>query len=84
MTFGQLVQTADRYNRRGQIPEGAPNHVEVFDISSQTASAKVSAIWGFDYVLLSQDEWGKWRMDKVLWQSYSTEAQRAMIEGLKR
>jgi proline iminopeptidase len=84
MTFGQLVQTADRYNRRGQIPEGAPNNVEVFDISSQTASAKVSAIWGFDYVLLSQDEWGKWRMDKVLWQSYSTEAQRAMIEGLKR
>lgn len=34
MTFEQLVQTSDRYNRRGQIPEGAPDKVEVFDISS--------------------------------------------------
>ena len=78
MTFEQLVQTADRYNRNGHLPADAPLEVEVFDISSQTASAKVSAVWGFDYVLLSQDKWGQWTMDKVLWQSYDPDTQQAL------
>jgi hypothetical protein len=84
MSFEQLVSTAAQYNRRGHIPEQAPAKVEVFDIGSQTASAKVKAIWGFDYVLLSQDAWGTWRMDKVLWQSYSTKAQQALRAQMKR
>ncbi|MEQ8706793.1 MAG: alpha/beta hydrolase [Phaeodactylibacter sp.] len=84
MTFQQLVYTAARYNLKGHIPNNAPVQVEIFDIGSQTASAKVSAIWGFDYVLLSQDARGKWRMDKVLWQSYSTETRRALQEQMKR
>lgn len=75
MSFQQLVRTAARYNRQGTLPENAPLKIEVFDIGSRTASAKVAAIWGYDYVLLSQNDNGQWRMDKVLWQSYSPEAQ---------
>ncbi len=77
MSFPQLVRTAARYNWQGNLPANAPLEIEVFDIGSRTASAKVAAIWGYDYVLLSQNDKGRWRMDKVLWQSYSPEAQQA-------
>lgn len=84
MSFEELVNTAARYNRSGHIPGNAPAKVEIFDTGSRTASAKVEAIWGFDYVLLSQDDWGQWRMDKVLWQSYSTQEQQMLRNRLKR
>lgn len=53
--------------------EGAPRDenkirsVKVLDISNHIASAKVTANWGVDYVLLSKDE-GKWMIEQVIWE----------------
>ncbi|WP_170254585.1 alpha/beta fold hydrolase [Phaeodactylibacter luteus] len=82
MTFEGLLRTAANYNRKGWLPEGAPDEVEIFDIDNRVASAKVKAIWGFDYVLLSQNAWGQWRMDKVLWQSHNAEEAQRVRAGL--
>jgi phosphohistidine phosphatase SixA len=42
-------------------------NVEVLDIGSHIASAKVTANWGIDYVSLSKDD-GKWMIEQVIWE----------------
>ena len=41
--------------------------VEIYDIQDQTASGKVTAWWGTDYILLEKVK-GKWMIRIVLWQ----------------
>lgn len=45
----------------------APKKVEVLDIGSSIASAKVTAWWGIDYILLSK-QGDKWIIEQVLWE----------------
>jgi len=54
--------------RNRQAPATAPKQVEIFDIQDQTASAKLTAWWGTDYLLLAKYD-GKWMIRQVLWQS---------------
>ena len=49
-------------------PATAPKKVEIFDILDQTASAKLTAWWGTDYLLLAKYD-GRWMIPMVLWQS---------------
>jgi hypothetical protein len=68
MTFSQLVELAKSYNKNGRVPKDAPKEVLIFEVSDQTASAKVTASWGIDYLHLAKYE-GKWKIINVLWQS---------------
>jgi len=68
MTFQQLVNLARNYNKDGHIPADAPKGIVIFDISDQTASAKLTAVWGIDYIHLAKYD-GKWKFINVLWQS---------------
>jgi hypothetical protein len=68
MTFAQLVDLAKNYNKNGRIPKDAPKEVVVFEVSDQTASAKVTASWGIDYMHLAKYD-GKWKIINILWQS---------------
>ncbi len=70
MNFAELQHTAATYNIRGWIPEKAPHQAEVYDIGEKIATAKVTAIWGFDYILLRKQD-GLWGIDKILWQSFT-------------
>jgi len=45
----------------------APKKVEVLDIMKTTAAAKVTAWWGYDYILLSKQN-EKWIIEEVLWE----------------
>ena len=49
-------------------PASAPKEVLIFEVLDQTASAKVTAWWGIDYLLLGKYD-GKWMISHVLWQS---------------
>lgn len=40
----------------------------LFDVQDQTASAKLTAWWGTDYLLLAREQ-GRWVILQVLWQS---------------
>jgi hypothetical protein len=53
---------------RGGPPAGAPKEIAVFDVQDQTASAKLTAWWGTDYLLLAREN-GRWMITHVLWQS---------------
>ena len=68
MTFQQLVDLAKTYNKSGRVPKDAPKEVIIFDISDQTASAKLTAVWGIDYIHLAKYD-GKWKFVNVLWQT---------------
>ena len=67
MTYQQLVELAGSYNKNGRVPKDAPKEVIVFDVSDQTASAKLTAVWGIDYIHLAKYD-GKWKFVNVLWQ----------------
>jgi hypothetical protein len=54
--------------RNRQAPATAPKLVTLFDVLDQTASARLTAYWGVDYLLLARQN-GRWTVTHVLWQS---------------
>ncbi len=52
---------------REKTPAHAVKKVEVFEIQNQTASGKVTAFWGTDYLLLAKEN-GRWMIRMILWQ----------------
>jgi Putative lumazine-binding len=70
MSFEQLISLAKTWNADGsQVNDKSPKKVEIFEILDKTASVKVYAQWGIDYLHLSKLD-GKWYVMNVLWQSY--------------
>jgi hypothetical protein len=69
MTYQQLYDLAGRWNKNGQVKKDAPKEVVVLDVLDQTASVKVVAQWGIDYMHLAKYD-GKWKIINVLWQSH--------------
>ena len=69
MTYQQLYDLAGRWNKNGQVKKDAPKEVIVLDVLDQTASVKVVAQWGIDYMHLAKYD-GKWKIINVLWQSH--------------
>lgn len=53
---------------RNRTPAGAPKEIVLYDVQDQTASAKLTAWWGTDYLLLAKER-GRWMIIAVLWQS---------------
>jgi hypothetical protein len=69
MTFAQLVELAKTYNKSGRVPKDAPKEIVIFDLLDQTATIKLTAVWGIDYMHLAKYE-GKWKIINVLWQTH--------------
>ena len=77
MTYTELHQLAGKWNAAGdQITETSPRKVEVHEVLDQTASAKLTAEWGIDYMHLAKYD-GKWKIVNVLWQSHPEEGAEA-------
>ncbi|HEU4453844.1 MAG TPA: nuclear transport factor 2 family protein [Longimicrobium sp.] len=53
---------------RNRPAADAPKEITIFEVQDQTASAKVVAWWGTDYLLLAREN-GRWMITHVLWQS---------------
>jgi hypothetical protein len=68
MTYQQLYDLAARWNKSGKIPKNSKKDVVVYDVSDQTAAAKLTALWGIDYIHLAKFE-GKWKITDILWQT---------------
>lgn len=70
MTYTELKDLAMRWNRDEQRvdPETAVKEVVVFDVLDKTASAKIVAHWGVDYMHLAKVD-GRWLIRNILWQS---------------
>lgn len=69
MAWPEFFAYARRVKQNNRpAPATAPKKVEVFEVQNQTASAKVTAFWGTDYLLLGKYD-GKWMISSVMWQS---------------
>ncbi len=70
MSFKEMIDYALGIKKRGPSAdvEKFPKKIEVFDVQDQTASAKLTAWWGTDYILLARLN-NKWMITHVLWQS---------------
>ena len=73
MTYEQLVRLAANWNKDGKR-DTTRKDVAVLDVLDQTAVAKVTAMWGIDYMLLGKFE-GRWKIVQILWQSHPPKAE---------
>jgi CubicO group peptidase (beta-lactamase class C family) len=69
MTFERLIEIAKTYNKEGKLSKDAPKEITVFDVLDQTATAKLVAEWGIDYMHLAKFD-GKWMIVNIIWQSH--------------
>jgi hypothetical protein len=68
MTFEQLVALARTWNKHGK-QDTKVKDVIVYDVMDETASVKIVAAWGIDYMQLAKFD-GKWKIVNILWQSH--------------
>lgn len=69
MTYEQLVKLAASWNKDGKrANDKSPKKIDIFEILDQTATVKLTAEWGVDYMHLGKYD-GKWKIVNVLWQS---------------
>lgn len=69
MSFAQLRTLAERWNAQGRVnAKTARKDVVVLDLLDQTASAKLTASWGVDYLHLAKYD-GEWKIVNILWQT---------------
>lgn len=72
MTFDELVELSKGYNKDGHIAADAPKEVIFYEVLDQTASVKLIAEWGIDYMHLAKYD-GEWKIVNVLWQGHPPE-----------
>jgi hypothetical protein len=69
MSYAEMISYANNFKKNGRTtPATAPREVIVGEINDQTATAKVVAWWGVDYLQLAKYD-GKWMIVNVMWQS---------------
>lgn len=69
MAFQQLVEIAKNYNKEGKLRKDPLKDIQIYDVLDQTATVKLTAEWGIDYMHLAKMD-GKWMIINVLWQSH--------------
>ena len=65
MTYAKQVKSTGKTQ-----PATSPKVITILDVADQTASAKLTAYWGIDYVHLAKFD-GTWMITQVLWQTPS-------------
>jgi hypothetical protein len=69
MSFPEFIEHTKTYNQDGQFPPDAPKEIVIYEVLSHTASVKLIAAWGIDYMHLAK--YGeKWMIVHVLWQTH--------------
>ena len=69
MKWPEFLDFARNVKKSGRVrPATDPKEVQIFEVLDQTASVKVTAYWGVDYLLLAKYD-GKWMISHVLWQT---------------
>jgi hypothetical protein len=69
MPFPAMLEYIRNFRRNNRTtPATAPRDVLVGEVNDQTATAKVVAWWGIDYLHFARYD-GRWMIVNVLWQS---------------
>ena len=68
MTYDQLIALTKTWNAK-KDRDTKIKKVDVYEVLDQTASAKVTAMWGIDYLHLAKYD-GRWKIINILWQAH--------------
>ena len=69
MTYQQLYDLAGTWNKSGKEANAdSPQKIEIYEVHDRTASAKLTAAWGIDFMHLSKVD-GRWKIMNIMWQS---------------
>ena len=68
MTYEQLMTLTKTWNA-DKKRDTSIKKVDVFDVLDQTATAKVTAMWGVDYLHLAKYD-GRWKIINIVWQAH--------------
>ena len=69
MTYTQLYNLSKSWNKNGkQANSKSPRKIEIYEIHDKTASAKLTAEWGIDFMHLCKVD-GQWKIVNIMWQS---------------
>lgn len=68
MTYEQLVALTKKWNA-DKKQDTSIKRVDVYEVLDQTASAKVTAQWGIDYLHLAKYD-GRWKIINIVWQAH--------------
>jgi hypothetical protein len=69
MTFERLIEVAKNWNKNHKDMSKAKKEIIIYEVLDQTASVKLIADWGIDYMHLAKYK-GKWMIVNVMWQSH--------------
>lgn len=70
MTYQELYDLSGKWNKDGtQVTQESPKKIEIYEVNDKTASAKLTAQWGIDFMHLSKSANGKWMIMNIMWQS---------------
>lgn len=68
MTFEEAIKYAANVLEKKKFAKpDAPKKVEILDLMDKIAVAKISAWWGYDYILLAKSG-DQWMIEQVIWQ----------------
>ena len=67
MTYDQLINLAKTWNAK-KNQDTSVKRVDIYEVLDQTASAKVTASWGIDYMHLAKYD-GSWKIINIVWQA---------------
>ncbi len=68
MSFTEFIEHTKTYNKDGQFPLDSPKEIIIYEVLDRTASVKLIAAWGIDYMHLAKYD-DKWKIIHVLWQT---------------
>lgn len=69
MSFDKLINLAKRWNAKGDRANSESiKDVVVLEVSDKIAVAKVTAVWGIDYLNMVKTDEG-WKSINIVWQS---------------
>ena len=73
MTFEDLKELTAHWNKDGHVdPSAAKREVKILDKLDQTATVRLDAEWGIDFIHLAKSG-DKWMIMNVIWQTYPPE-----------
>ena len=73
MTHAELKELTSHWNKDGHIdPATAKREIKILDKLDQTATVRLGAEWGVDYIHLVKSG-KKWMIMNVVWQTYPAE-----------
>jgi hypothetical protein len=68
MTYTQLLDVARTWNK-DKKRDTSIKEIQVLDVLDQTATAKIRAQWGIDYMQLAKFD-GTWKIINIIWQTH--------------